>query len=79
MVTEPMKHAHFDHPKHGSYRSPEDVLGDDRLSATQKQTVLDEWRSSLQHVLHDEPEASNVRSTSDSLDAAAERLAAGKI
>ena len=36
MATESLKHARFDHAAHGSYDSPEDVLADDRLSATEK-------------------------------------------
>ncbi|MCQ0990207.1 hypothetical protein [Jiella marina] len=79
MATEALKFAKFDHPKHGTYESPEHVLNDDRLSETEKQMILDEWRSSLKHILANEPDAPEVRSTHRSLDEAAERLAAGRI
>ncbi|MAU97346.1 MAG: hypothetical protein CMP81_15915 [Fulvimarina sp.] len=75
MATESLKHARFDHAAHGSYDSPEDVLADDRLSATEKQTILTEWRSSLQHILNNDPDAPHVNATSRSLDEATERLA----
>ena len=79
MVTEPMKHAHFDHPKHGSYKDPEAVLKDDRLSAADKEAVLKEWSSSLEHILRNEPDAPQVKSTKESLDTAMGDLAAGRI
>ncbi len=79
MATEAMKHANFSHPEHGNYESPEAVLQDDRLSDSEKQTILDEWRSSLKHILTNEPKAPQVEATNKSLDEAASRLAAGKI
>lgn len=75
MATEALKHARFDHAQHGNYDSPDDVLKDDRLSATEKQTILEEWRSSLQHILNNDPDAPQVEATSRSLDEAVERLA----
>ncbi|NDW05191.1 hypothetical protein [Jiella pacifica] len=79
MATEAMKYARFSHPTHGNYDNPEAVLNDDRLTDNEKRTVLDEWRSSLKHVLLNEPDAPQVKTTSKSLDDAAAKLAAGKI
>lgn len=79
MATEAMKHARFNHPKHGNYDNPEAVLNDDRLTDDEKQTILDEWRSSLKHILLNEPDAPQVENTNKSLDEAAAKLAAGKI
>ena len=38
MVTEAMKSSKFDHPKHGTFDSPEEVLKSDRLSDCEKAT-----------------------------------------
>ncbi|WP_206456151.1 hypothetical protein [Aurantimonas marina] len=73
-----MYSSKFDHPKHGSYPNPEAVLKDDNLSESEKQTVLKEWADSLKHILHNEPDASEVKATKQSLDEATERLASGR-
>ncbi|MCE7028520.1 hypothetical protein [Jiella avicenniae] len=79
MATEAMKHARFTHPTHGDYDNPEAVLNDDRLTDNEKRTVLDEWRSSLKHILRNDPDAPQAENTNQSLDDAAAKLAAGKI
>ncbi|MEF2551473.1 hypothetical protein VQ042_08860 [Aurantimonas sp. A2-1-M11] len=73
-----MMSSKFDHPHHGSYEKPQDVLKDDRLSDGEKETVLTEWRASLQHILSNDPNAPEVKATSESLDTAIENLAAGR-
>lgn len=73
-----MYSSKFDHPKHGTYADPEAVLKDDKLSESEKQTVLDEWAASPRHILHNEPNAPQVKATQKSLDEAIERLAAGR-
>ncbi|MCB8839642.1 hypothetical protein [Aurantimonas sp. VKM B-3413] len=78
MVTEAMKLARFDHPKHGTFDSPEAVLKSDKLSDSEKSDILSEWKSSLTHILHNEPNAPAVKETHASLDDAMERLAAGR-
>lgn len=76
MSTESLKYAKFDHPRHGSYQSPEAVLADDRLSHSEKMDVLQEWQSSLTHILRNEPDAPEVKRTHRSLDETIEKLAA---
>ncbi|MBP0614136.1 hypothetical protein [Jiella mangrovi] len=66
--------AHFDHPQHGTYRNPEDVLKDSRLSDGEKRTIIDEWRSSLKHILVNEPDAPEVEAVNKALDEAAAKL-----
>lgn len=78
MSTESLKYARFDHPKHGNYESPEAVANDSRLSEGEKRMILEEWRSSLAHILNNDPDAPEVRKTSESLDITIERLAAAK-
>ena len=78
MATEAMKHASFAHPTHGNYDSPDAVLNDDRLTDSEKQTILEEWSASLKQIMTNEPKAPQVEATSRSLDEAAARLAAGK-
>ncbi len=73
-----MYSSKFDHPKHGTYAHPQDVLKDDNLSESEKQAVLEEWAASLKHILHNEPDAPQVKATKESLDEAIERLAAGR-
>lgn len=70
--------AQYSHPRHGLYGSPSEVLADGRLSETEKQMVIEAWRSFIEHVAADEGDEELVPSTLRSLDTAAERLAAGK-
>ena len=73
-----MMSSKFDHSTHGSYDKPEDVLKDDRLSDGEKETILSEWRSSLQQILKNDPDVPEVKATSESLDAAIEKLSAAR-
>ena len=73
-----MMSSKFDHPTHGSYDKPEDVLKDDGLSDGEKETILSEWRSSLQQILKNDPNVPEVKATSESLDAAIEKLSAAR-
>ena len=68
----------FEHPQHGSFEKPEDVLASDKFSDSEKQTILEEWRSSLQHILRDDPDALQVKETSEHLDRAAATLGSSK-
>ena len=70
--------SHFDHPDHGNFTSPEDVLNSQKLSDSEKRTVLQEWRDSLQHILRDDSDAPEVKARSEGLDRAMDRLAAAK-
>lgn len=60
----------FEHPQHGTFASPEDVVASDQFSNTEKRTILDEWRDSLRHILLDDPDAPQVKETSERLDRA---------
>jgi len=78
MISEAMKLARFDHPKHGTFENPEAVLKSDKLSDSEKEEVLSQWRSSLSQILRDDPNAPQVKQTHASLDEAMEHLAAGR-
>ena len=68
----------FEHPQHGTIETPENVLASDKFSDTEKQTIIEEWRSSLQHILLDDPDAPEVKETSERLERAARTLDASK-
>ena len=69
--------AQYSHPRHGIYGSPSEVLADGRLSETEKQMVIEAWRSFIEHGAAEEADRALIPSTLRSLDTAAERLAAG--
>ncbi|MBO0906020.1 hypothetical protein [Jiella sonneratiae] len=69
--------AQFQHPRLGNYGSPQELLEDGRLSETEKQMAIDAWRRQLDHGAYDTDDAPLIRHAIRSLDAAAERLAAG--
>ncbi|RFC65398.1 hypothetical protein DYI37_06135 [Fulvimarina endophytica] len=60
----------FDHPEHGSYDSPAAVAADEKLSTEDKKTLLQEWKQSLEHVLVNDPHASDAKTTRDEIDRA---------
>ena len=60
--------AHYDHLKRGKFEKPRDVVEDYTLTADEKKTVLTEWKSSLMHVVSDDADAPEVRSTIETID-----------
>jgi len=79
MAAQRADYGSFDHPKHGTYESPDHMLRDDRLSETEKQMIIEAWRLSLRRVPADDADAPFVHSVSRSLDGAAARLASGAV
>ncbi|MEF2073871.1 hypothetical protein [Consotaella aegiceratis] len=77
MTTESLGFAKFDHPRHGSFVDPADVLNSDRLSAGEKEEVLREWQTSLKQSFGKESGGSAAQRQHETLDEAIERLAGG--
>ncbi|MBP0614137.1 hypothetical protein [Jiella mangrovi] len=71
------KAAHFNHPVHGTYTCPNELVTDKRLSETEKQMVIEAWSNSLKHGTFEERDIRSIKATARTLSFAATRLAAG--
>ncbi|MCE7028519.1 hypothetical protein [Jiella avicenniae] len=70
--------AYYDHPQHGTYRSADELLADDRLSETQKQMAIEAWLSQLERGISEEADPAALEAAVKSLKGAADRLASGR-
>ena len=69
----------FQHPRLGTYTSPDGVVSDERLSDTEKQMVIEAWRSVIDHRGFNQAETADIRAAIRSLNTASGRLAGGVI
>lgn len=60
----------FEHPDHGTYSNPAAVAADANLTVSEKKTILEEWKQSLNQVLKDDPHAEGVKDTHAQIEAA---------
>lgn len=47
MATESLKYAHFDHPTHGRFESPAEVVRHSSLTREEKEDILARWKDEV--------------------------------
>ena len=77
MATESLKYAHFDHPTHGRFESPAEVVRHSSLTREEKEDILARWKDEVGTSDHDGNRKPG--DAHDDLDKAASDLAALKI